>query len=253
MGEPNRIAYLVNKYPAVSHSFIRREIQALERRGWKVHRFAMRGWDAHLPDPEDLKELAKTKYLLKGGALPLIKATILTMVTTPVRFSAALRLAFRHARPSDRPFPVHLIYLMEACWLSRRLKVLGLRHLHAHFGTNPAEVALLVQELSRIQFSFTVHGPRNLPGTINSPRREGSPRRVHYCHQLFRAQPAFTPCEPGLLGKNPCGSLWLRIAPSSRLRYGICDQPAIVRRSIESGKRAFALDRCGSAAGKRWA
>ena len=159
MREPNRIAYLVNKYPAVSHSFIRREIHALERRGWEVHRFAMRGWDASLPDPEDMNELAKTKYILKGGALPLIKATILTMVATPVRFIAALRLAVQHARPSDRPFPVHLIYLMEACWLSRRLKVLGLRHVHAHFGSNPAEVALLVHELSRIQFSFTVHGP----------------------------------------------------------------------------------------------
>ena len=111
--------------------------------------------DAHLPDPDDLKEMAKTKYLLKRSALPLIKATILTMVATPVRFSAALRLAFQHARPSVRPFAVHLIYLMEACWLSRRLKVLGLRHLHADFGTNPAEVALLVQELSRVQFSFT--------------------------------------------------------------------------------------------------
>jgi len=119
----------------------------------------MRGWDASLPDPEDMNELAKTKYILKGGALPLIKATILTMVATPVRFIAALRLAVQHARPSDRPFPVHLIYLMEACWLSRRLKVLGLRHVHAHFGSNPAEVALLVHELSRIQFSFTVHGP----------------------------------------------------------------------------------------------
>ena len=47
--------------------------------------------------------------------MPLIKATILTMVATPVRFIAALRLAVQHARPSDRPFPVHLIYLMEAC------------------------------------------------------------------------------------------------------------------------------------------
>ena len=159
MWEPNRIAYLVNKYPFVSHSFIRREVQALERRGWEVHRFAMRGWDAHLPDLEDIKELARTRYLLKGGALPLIKATILTMLTTPVRFGAALKLTFQHAWPSDRPFLIHLIYLMEACWLSQRLKVLGLRHLHAHFGSNPAEVALLVQELSRVQFSFTVHGP----------------------------------------------------------------------------------------------
>ena len=29
-----RIAYLVNQYPKVSHSFIRREILALERQGF---------------------------------------------------------------------------------------------------------------------------------------------------------------------------------------------------------------------------
>jgi hypothetical protein len=29
-----RIAYFINQYPKVSHSFIRREILALERQGW---------------------------------------------------------------------------------------------------------------------------------------------------------------------------------------------------------------------------
>ncbi len=45
------VAYLVNQYPKVSHSFIRREILALERRGLKVQRFAVRGWDEPVVDP----------------------------------------------------------------------------------------------------------------------------------------------------------------------------------------------------------
>ena len=40
-----RVAYLVNQYPRVSHSFIRREILALEGRGLEVQRIALRGWD----------------------------------------------------------------------------------------------------------------------------------------------------------------------------------------------------------------
>ena len=35
-----RVAYLINQYPAISHTFIRREIQALEEQGVAVERFA---------------------------------------------------------------------------------------------------------------------------------------------------------------------------------------------------------------------
>ena len=40
-----RIAYLINQYPKVSHTFIRREIQALERKGVSVMRLSIRGWN----------------------------------------------------------------------------------------------------------------------------------------------------------------------------------------------------------------
>ena len=50
------IAYFINQYPKVSHSFIRREILALERQGFSVERIALRGWDGDLVDVEDLRE-----------------------------------------------------------------------------------------------------------------------------------------------------------------------------------------------------
>lgn len=43
-----RIAYFVNQYPKVSHSFLCREILAPERQGMEVERFALRGWDAEV-------------------------------------------------------------------------------------------------------------------------------------------------------------------------------------------------------------
>src|SRR5258705_3909204 len=64
---PVRVAYLVNQYPAVSHTFIRREIQALERQGVSVDRIALRGWDIPLVDAEDVAERKKTRYVLQGG------------------------------------------------------------------------------------------------------------------------------------------------------------------------------------------
>lgn len=153
------IAYIVNQYPKVSHSFVRREIHALERSGETVHRFAMRGWDAELVDPLDVAERDRTTYLLRGGALPLVAALVGTLVRRPGGFFGALGQAARMMRRSDRSIALHIITLFEACLLAQKAMRAGITHIHAHFGTNSAEVAMLTSLLSGIAYSFTVHGP----------------------------------------------------------------------------------------------
>lgn len=154
-----RIAYLINQYPKVSHSFIRREIQALERLGVSVMRISIRGWNEPLVDAEDAKERAQTRYVLRQGALPLIAAFLRLLISHPVKILRALALQVKMAYRSDRPLPVHLIYLIEACQIFLWIKQANITHLHAHFGTNSAEVAMLVHLLGGPPWSFTVHGP----------------------------------------------------------------------------------------------
>jgi colanic acid/amylovoran biosynthesis glycosyltransferase len=154
-----RIAYLINQYPKVSHSFIRREIQALERNGVSVMRISIRGWNEPLVDGDDAAEREKTRYVLKSGALPLLVAIARLLFSRPVRLFRALGTEFRMARHSDRPLAVHLIYMAEACQILLWLEDAKITHLHAHFGTNSAEVAMLVHILGGPPWSFTVHGP----------------------------------------------------------------------------------------------
>lgn len=156
---PPKVAYLINQYPKVSHSFIRREILALERLGVDVQRIAVRGWDGETPDAADAYERTRTRYLLQGGLLPLIGASLRTLLRRPVCLARALAVALGLARNADRPWPYHVIYLMQACLLAEWLRVANAAHLHAHFGTNPAEVALLCRTLGGPPYSFTVHGP----------------------------------------------------------------------------------------------
>jgi colanic acid/amylovoran biosynthesis glycosyltransferase len=154
-----RIAYLINRYPAVSHSFIRREILAVEGQGHTVCRIALRGWDEQLPDPQDQAERSRTRYVLKDGAIPLLGALLSFLVTHPVRLFRALHLVWKLSRRAERPFPVHIVYLLEACRIVRWMRAMQVTHLHAHFGTNPATVAMLAWELGGPPWSFTVHGP----------------------------------------------------------------------------------------------
>ena len=58
------IAYLVNQYPQPSHSFIRREIAAVEAHGVTVHRFTVRESDGALVDPRDIAEKSRARVIL---------------------------------------------------------------------------------------------------------------------------------------------------------------------------------------------
>src|SRR6516165_1696710 len=71
---PIKIAYLVNRYPAITHSFIRREILALERLGNEILRISIRGWSEQQRDERDQQEQLRTRYVLRDGAFPLIEA-----------------------------------------------------------------------------------------------------------------------------------------------------------------------------------
>ena len=153
------IAYFVNQYPLGSHSFIRREIEEIEKQGFTVSRFSGRGWDAELVDEHDLEELKHTRFLLKGGLLRLLGATLLAAVKNPMAFFRALSAAVRMSKNASRPLPYHLVYLAQACRLKAWCYGTSISHLHAHFGTNSAEIAMLQYLLGGPPFSFTVHGP----------------------------------------------------------------------------------------------
>ena len=154
------IAYFINHYPKVSHSFIRREILSLERQGFAVQRIALRGWDTPTPDPEDRLEQQRTGYVLKGGLWALVFPLLRAMTCSPARFLAALSLALTMARESrERSLIYHLIYIAEACLVLSWVRASGARHVHAHFGTNSAEIVMQVRTLGGPSFSFTVHGP----------------------------------------------------------------------------------------------
>lgn len=153
------LAYILNTYPQPSHSFIRRELRALERGGAKITRLAMRRSDMALVDPGDREEAAQTEYVLDRGALRLFGSMILQALRAPLAFTRALRLAIRCGRVSDRGVLRHLVYLAEAAQVVRRCRQAGVDHMHAHFGTNAACVAMLAHALGGPGYSFTVHGP----------------------------------------------------------------------------------------------
>jgi colanic acid/amylovoran biosynthesis glycosyltransferase len=153
-----RIGYFTNQYPAVSHTFVRREIRAIEALGATVLRYGLRP-GPHLVDPEDEKEKAQTRYVLGAGVAEIVRACAVVILTQPLALVKAVALAIKIGWRSDRGILRHLGYMAEALVLADWCRRDAIQHLHAHFGTNSAAIAMLAWRLSGIPYSFTAHGP----------------------------------------------------------------------------------------------
>ncbi len=187
------LAYLVNQYPKVSHSFIRREIVALESLGAVIHRFSIRSCAPELVDAADLAEAEKTRVVLAQPPLTLGLALLRVALTRPRRWGQTLRLALTLGVRSERGIVRHIAYWLEACVLLGWFDQLGIQQVQVHFGTNAATVALLCRGLGGPPYSFTVHGPEEFDKAqwIHLPQKIEQANQViaisHYGRsQLYR-------------------------------------------------------------------
>lgn len=185
-----RVAYLVNQYPKTSHSFVRREIHALEDLGWQVERFAIREVMEPLVERLDEEERLRTRVLRNTSWRVVALALSSAVFKRPRQFRQALRQTWGLWRRSEsiglRPFG----WLIVACVLAREVRRLGLTHVHAHFGSNSAAVALLVNAVGGPGFSFTVHGTSafDSPPTISLREKVLAARFVAAVSDFGRAQ-----------------------------------------------------------------
>jgi glycosyltransferase involved in cell wall biosynthesis len=153
-----RIAYFTNRYPAVSHTFIRREIRAMESLEVSVQRYALRPGE-NLIDPDDREEQKKTRYILGASAGEITRCCVAMLMLQPRAASRAILQAIKMGWHSDRGILHHFAYVVEAAVLASWCRRDAIQHLHVHFGTNPAAVAMLAWWISGIPYSFTAHGP----------------------------------------------------------------------------------------------
>ena len=161
MISPVRIAYLVGEYPAVSHTFILREVLALRGLGLDVLTCSIRRTGPeHRRGPEEREAARDTFYVIHAAKNPLaLLAAAGWALARPGRLWRSLGLAFGTMPAGPKAALWQMFYLIEAMVLARHLARQGVGHLHNHFATASCSVAMLASELSGIPFSFTLHGP----------------------------------------------------------------------------------------------
>ena len=144
----NKIAYLVSELHAPSHTFVRREIAALERLGLSIAAFSVRG-----------RALPKNSLTILGHPWHVYLARlVIEFFRSPRRLFGTWLLSLRH-RPNGL---THLLWsqfhFVEAIYLARELRTRGCQHLHNHFANSGATVGLLAARQARVTWSLTLHG-----------------------------------------------------------------------------------------------
>ena len=160
-GQPIRIAYLVSEYPAVSHTFILREVQRLRRANFEIHTASI-----NLPDhplsgmtAEEQSEAAATFYIKREGIRGALKAHSSTLLYSPKSYFGGLWFALKLGGIDPRHLVLAICYFVEAVIIGRWMESHSLRNLHVHFANAASTVGLIASRTFPIEFSLTVHGP----------------------------------------------------------------------------------------------
>jgi glycosyltransferase involved in cell wall biosynthesis len=156
-----KLAYLVSMYPAVSHTFILREIAGLRARGLTIETASINRPDRASADMDAAEAAeARATFGIKaaglGGAAMALGGWALR---SPRRLLRTLRLGVQLARRSSTGGWRGLAYATEAAMVARWMQRHGARHLHVHFANAAASVGVLVKALNDCHLSITVHGP----------------------------------------------------------------------------------------------
>ncbi|HEY7076273.1 MAG TPA: hypothetical protein VH418_12920, partial [Solirubrobacteraceae bacterium] len=155
-----RIAYITGRYPAVSHTFIAREVRAVRALGVEIHTFTVWPTDeALLLSETDREERDATHALLPLRAGRVARAHLAALRRDPRRYAATARRALEIRRSGLRGLAMAALWFVEAALLWDECRRRGIRHIHAHINGTAPVLALLAAELGEWRWSMTVHGP----------------------------------------------------------------------------------------------
>ncbi len=153
--DPHRIAYVVSRFPKLSETFILRELDALERLGWRIDVYPFIHHQEQVHHPEVARWLRR---LAAPDTLPAVaRAHLAWLGEDPRRLLSLYGLVVRELWRSPSELARGLAAVARAALWARRARADGVAHVHAHFALHPAVAALAVARLAGVTFSFTGH------------------------------------------------------------------------------------------------
>ncbi len=154
-----KLAYLVSEYPKRSHTFIRREIAELRKRGAKIHIFSIRRPSkSELICEQDWHDFHDTWSILPTTLINFIKVHLKLFLSQTIPYGSTLKAAFQHRNPGIKNSIWSIFSFAEAVLLADQIQKLKISHLHVHFANVGADIGYLVSNFTKCSWSMNLHG-----------------------------------------------------------------------------------------------
>jgi glycosyltransferase involved in cell wall biosynthesis/tRNA A-37 threonylcarbamoyl transferase component Bud32 len=150
------IAVMVSRFPLVTETFILRELIELERRGQPVLLVPMLKETPRVVHDEAKPWVGRAFYT-PYVSVAIAAANLRALRRRPVRYLGLLAQLVGGSLRSPGVLARTLAIFPKSVYLAEELRAQGIRHIHAHFATHPATMAMIVSELTGIGFSITAH------------------------------------------------------------------------------------------------
>jgi glycosyltransferase involved in cell wall biosynthesis len=145
------VAYILKMYPRLSETFVLNELLELERQGVTLRIFSLKEPNDGIVHRDVELLRADVTYIPWRQAFAVARAHAKVLRRSATRYLGALHFALRRRRL------VSLKYFLKAGVIADHVQREGIRHIHAHFASSAASVALDVHRLTGVPYSFTAH------------------------------------------------------------------------------------------------
>ena len=152
----NKIAYIVSRFPHLPETFILREMIHVEKLGWQVELYPLiiqRQTVVH----EEARPWAARAHAVPWLSFDLLRANLARLIGHPRQYLALLLRVIRENIRSPKFLARAVLLFPRAVWMADQFRAAGVDHIHAHYATHPALVAWLINQLTGITYSVTVH------------------------------------------------------------------------------------------------
>ena len=152
-----KLGYLVAQYPALSHTFILREVLALRRCGIEVVAVSVRKCDRPMTalSAAEADEARRTFSVIGAGPIHALLANARVLCRHPLGYLKGLLHAWRLSRGTPRLLVRYSLYFLEAVVAGDYFERRGVTDIHTHFSST---VLLILAHIFRVRYSLTVHG-----------------------------------------------------------------------------------------------
>jgi glycosyltransferase involved in cell wall biosynthesis len=154
-----KLAYFCSEYPSRSHTFIRREINEIRRRGASIDVYALRRPKyENLISELDHQEFQQTISILPVKPWQLLFIHGKMFFQRPLRYLHTLKTALGHHLPGVKNTLWSLFQFAEGILLAHHLQQKPVQHLHIHFANAGANVGMIACTYLQLSWSMTLHG-----------------------------------------------------------------------------------------------